>query len=454
MAKSWRGNWRGIDVFSRALIGLLLFGLAGCLASPEPFKPTDFARIGVSATSDTRWVVTYVLPKPADELVFVRQPDDSRAKDWIGGPGYEIVQIDGVERIRRVDGRPFSEAVVAVPPLYRSLPKDYAPFSPFGDGGVLAYTGRLFACPDQCPDNATWQMLLDAPGRTILADGKRFRDKARWTDSADGQNVYVGQSAPSETPDFLAVIDAALPETIRTQLAQQMPHFMHLFAEHLGELPERPMLFASYDLAHKNGMGRQGGTLPGQVFVHFYGSGWTGQMTAPGFTEQLAWHFAHEAAHLYQHQVFTDTGSGAWIHEGGAEAMAAIALSLDGQADAVKPHIAALADKCRKLLGERTIRGALNESDFDVAYACGIQVSLAIDADLRARFPDKDGLFAVWRRYIARVGSRQAVEADFLAAVADVGGADLASRIETMVSTPNPVLPTAQLPTQPGSASW
>ena len=83
MAKSWRGNWRGIDVFSRALIGLLFFGLAGCLASPEPFKPTDFARIGVSATSDTRWVVTYVLPKPADELVFVRQPDDSRAKDWI-----------------------------------------------------------------------------------------------------------------------------------------------------------------------------------------------------------------------------------------------------------------------------------------------------------------------------------------------------------------------------------
>ncbi|RYZ10391.1 MAG: hypothetical protein EON61_11925 [Alphaproteobacteria bacterium] len=441
-------------MFSRLATGLLAFALAGCIADPEPFKPTDIARIALSAASNESWVATYVLPEPASELIFARQPDDSRTQDWKGGPGYEVVQVDGVERIRRTDGQPFTEALVYMPPLYRSLPKDYGPFSPFGDGGLLAHTGRFFACPAECPSNATWQMSLGAPNRTILAAGKRFRDEARWTDTADGQNIYVGQSAPTETPDFLAVIDAALPEAIRTQLSQQMPHFMHLFAEHLGELPERPMLFASYDLAHKKGMGRQGGTLPGQVFVHFYGSGWTAQMAAPGFTEQLAWHFAHEAAHLYQHQVFTDTSRGAGIHEGGAEAMAAIALSLDGRADVVKQHVGALADKCRKLLGSRTIQAALTESDFDVAYACGIQVNLAIDADLRARFPDKDGLFAVWRRYIARVGNRTAVEADFFAAIADVGGADLASRIETMVSMPNPVLPAAQLPTQAGSASW
>ena len=31
-------------------------------------------------------------------------------------------------------------------PTYSRLPKDYAPFSPFGDGGMLFHTGRLFAC--------------------------------------------------------------------------------------------------------------------------------------------------------------------------------------------------------------------------------------------------------------------------------------------------------------------
>lgn len=432
----------------------LLLALVACAAGQETSRTTDVARIDMALTQDGQWAATYTLPQPATELIFARQPDASRVEDWKAPPGFEIVQVDGQERIRRADGQRFNEAAVYMPPLYRSLPKDYAPFSPFGDGGLLAHTGRFFACPDECPNDATWQMSLAAPGKTILASGNRTRDAASWSDSADGQNIYLGQSTPVETPDFLAVIDAALPEQIGAQLAQQMPHFMHLFAEHLGDLPDRPMLFASYDVAHKTGMGRQGGTLPGQVFVHFYGADWDKQMSRPGFTEQLAWHFAHEAAHLYQHQVFTDTGTGAWIHEGSAEAMAAIALSLDGRAGAVKQHVAALADKCRKLLGDRTIHDALAASEFDVAYACGIQLNLDIDADLRARFPDKDGLFAVWRRYIARVANRPATEADYLASIAEVGGPDLAARIGAMLGTPHPELPTAYLPTQAGSASW
>lgn len=437
-------------MFSRALIAVLPFALTACIASPEPFKPTDIARIGISATSDTSWVAIYVLPEPAEEIVFVRQPDASRVKDWKGGPGYEIVQIDGIERIRRVDGRPFNEAVVYLPPLYRDLPKDYAPFSPFGDGGVLAYTGRFFACPAQCPDDATWQILLDAPGRTILADGKRFGGRAIWTDSGDGQNAYVGEATPVETPDFLAVIDTALPETIRAQLSQQLPQFMHLFAERIGDLPARPMLFASYDLSHANGFGRQGGTLPGQVFVHFYGSAWPERMAAPGFTDELAWHFAHEAAHLYQRQLFTDTGQGAWIHEGGAEAMAAIALSLNGRGEAVQGHVTALAEKCRKTLGARSIHSALAESDFDIAYACGLQVNLALDAALRTSAPGTDGLFTVWQRYIAIAGNRTPTEADFFSAITEIGGADLSARIQAMVSAPQPALPAPKLASQAG----
>ena len=83
-----------------------------------------------------------------------------------------------------------------------------------------------------------------------------------------------------------------------------------------------------------------------------------------------------------------------------------------------------------------------------ILYACivwGIWYSIA--------YPAWPMLTQATQGYL-NYDNRQAVEADFLAAVADVGGADLASRIETMVSTPNPVLPTAQLPTQAGSASW
>ena len=441
-------------MFGRTLIFAFLTILTGCVAAPEPFKPTDVARISMTAVSDKLWTVVYVLPKPVSELVFVRQPDGSRVADWVAGPGFEIVQVDGLERIRSTDKRPFTEATFAVPPLYRDLPKDYAPFSPFGDGGLLAYTGRFFACPGECPADATWQMMLAAPGRTILTSGQSFSDEARWREGGDGQNVYVGKTQPVATADFLAVIDTALPEKIRGQLSQQLPQFMRFFAERMGNLDDRPMLFASYDLSHQNGMGRQGGTLPGQVFVHFYGAGWPDRMSDSGFTDELAWHFAHEAAHLYQRQLFADTGRGAWIHEGGAEAMAAIALSLNGRGDAVRAHVAALAEKCGKILGSRSIHDALDGRDFDAAYACGLQVNLTLDAELRQRVSNSDGIFTVWRRYLENATSGTATEADFLTAIEQVGGVDLSTRIAALVSTPQRDFPAANLPTANGKPSW
>ena len=38
-------------------------------------------------------------------------------------------------------------------PTYRHLSKDYAPFSPFSDGGLLFHSGRFFACADECADS-------------------------------------------------------------------------------------------------------------------------------------------------------------------------------------------------------------------------------------------------------------------------------------------------------------
>src|SRR4030095_5929397 len=132
-------------------------------------------------------------------------------------------------------------------------------------------------------------------------------------------------SVPQQADDFIAVIDAALPERIRAQLLAQLPEFMHLFSGKLGALPTRPMLFVSYDASHPKGWGRHGGVLPGQVFIHFYGGKWPAEMEKPEFPDDLAWHFAHEAAHMYHRRTGTESGDD-WITEGGAEAFAALAL--------------------------------------------------------------------------------------------------------------------------------
>ena len=64
------------------------------------------------------------------------------------------------------------------------------------------------------------------------------------------------------------------------------------------------MLYVSYDASHPKGRGRQGGVLPDQVFIHFYGGKWPEEMEKPGFADELAWHFAHEAAHLYHRRLY------------------------------------------------------------------------------------------------------------------------------------------------------
>ena len=418
---------------------LIACGALSACSTPAfkgPIKPPVVARIALSPGVNNTWVAAYILPAPVPELVFMRQPNDSRTKDWKPGPGLELVRVDGKERLRRTDGLPLKEAVVSVPAVYHDLPMDYAPFSPFGDGGLLAYTGRFFACPTDCADDAKFEIVLGASGQTILVDGLRHKDQAAWVDSAEGRNVYIGNTTPVETPDFLAVIDAALPEKIRTQLAAQLPGFMHFFADRMGALHDRPMLFASYDIRPTDGFGRQGGTLPGQVFVHFYGEAWPQEMSKPGFADDLAWHFAHEAAHLYQSQIYFEDDAGAWIHEGGAEAFAAIAMRAQGFTAGADQHIADAARTCHAKLAGRSISAALAAGEYQVAYACGLQINLGLDAELRRVAPSSDGLFSVWRDYRNRVAGRTPTYEDFYAAIAKVGSPAIADFVRASVNTP------------------
>lgn len=383
--------------------------------------------------------MNYQFHKPVRHLDFARSPDKSRATTWAVGDEFEIVATGHGEVARRRDGGSFTEVTMLVPPVYVKLLKDYAPFSPFGDGSTLFHTGRFFACADVCQDNAEWSMKLTVDdGRHILLDGKRRTRQVSWTDSGDGRNVYVGETQPLETRHFIAVLDGALPSSIRVPLTDQLPQYMHYFAERLDELPSRLVLFASYDASHTGGRGTQGGTLPGQVFTHFYGKKYAEEMAKPNFANELAWFFAHEAAHLYQRQIFSKNLEGYWIHEGGAEAFAALAIRAgDSTANAfVDSRIEAARIKCAKSLKDRTVQEAINGDDFDAAYSCGLIINLAIDTALRRDARGTDGLYTVWRDYIARsAGKDKADEQDFLDSLARIGGIELADSVRRVVRT-------------------
>lgn len=420
----------------RTLVFVLLGTLCGCATAGEQPQPTLAPTISITVPAEGAWQARYAFPGTARQLLFRRSTDTSRIESWAVAPDFEIVETPQGEAVRRRDGAAFSTVAVEIPPVYRPLPSDYAPFSPFGDGGILFHSGRLLACLDSCGDELGWLIQLDSGGTPILINGVTRDGRAEWLESDSGRMVYVGASRPVESADLIAVIDGSLPERIRGQLVGQLPAFMRLFSERLGALPVKPMLFASYDVASPGGRyGRQGGTLPGQVFTHFYGSVWPERMRDPALADELAWFFAHEAAHLYQRQLFADGGD-AWIHEGGADAMAALALRSVGGTTAANAErrIISMRSDCVKHRAGRSIRSAIEGGAFDAAYACGLLVNLQIDSAVRAIAPGSDGLFSVWRHYLdSAARGEKAGEVAFLAAISALAGADLARAVHQAV---------------------
>lgn len=427
-------------------LSILCWAISAVAALAQAAAPIiPHPQITIVATGQTPWLATYRFDRPVRKLIFDRSPDGSRMTSWMVMPGFQITRDDdGTEVASRIDGKPFRQIEFRVPPRYRDLTKDYAPFAPFGDGGVLFHTGRFFACAEICSTQASkmWQLrLIVRDGRQILLNEQRHRGSVRWTDGDDGRNVYLGRASVAQGSDVSAVIDRALPPLIRQQLDRQIPVFMRYFATRLGALDFRPTLFASYDAAHVGGWGRQGGTLPRQIFIHFYGNRWPQEFDKPDFANELAWHFAHEAGHLYQRGLSIEATDGWWIHEGGADAFAAIAMRQSGPDTAryVDQRVAATRQSCPKLLDGRSLHEATSRKVNEAAYQCGLLLNLALDHALRKQMPDRDGLYAVWRAYLARATAGKApAEADFLASIADVGGTALAERVKRLVDSPNP----------------
>ncbi|HEU4653642.1 MAG TPA: hypothetical protein VFS47_06625 [Steroidobacteraceae bacterium] len=418
------------------------FAALTILANNSNAAAPPAADILITAFHDKQWQVRYDLPHPTKEMVFARSPDDSRERAWLPDELFEIVETDHGEAVRRKDGREFTTLRIRMSAEYRVLPNDYAPFSPFGDGGMLFHTGRYFACGGVCSKDASWSMSLWAdPKDSIVLNGKPESYYAEWKDSRDGTFVYVGKNIGKESNGFTAIIDRALPDAVRSSLLTELPRSIEDFSANLGKLEDRTIVFASYDEAYRPGWGRQGDVLGNEIATHIYGNHWRDEMQKPDFALDLAWYFAHETAHLYQRQLYPSGPGDAWIHEGSAEAFAAIALRNRGAAEAayVAERVGRAEQKCTQDLSEKTLQDVLSADtqDLSAAYSCGLLLSLYIDEQIRTR--GKDGLYAVWRNYLRVARSRDhRSRAAYLAAIGVNGGADLVQQVQSRLRIVHP----------------
>jgi hypothetical protein len=164
------------------LLLLLLFSSRGIAAS-------EISAVIIKSPAGS-WSVSYTSNTPITRISFQRSPDSSRGKRWkTTSTDFKLIKVNDFETVSRVDGKPFTQVKFELAPTYISLPKDYAPFSPFTDGGMLFHSGRFFACPDLCDGSLNkWHIRIQATkGDNIIVDGVVYTEETRWVDSDSGQ---------------------------------------------------------------------------------------------------------------------------------------------------------------------------------------------------------------------------------------------------------------------------
>lgn len=365
---------------------LLLF-LVSCGASASSIK------IKITKSAPDSWLVTYASALPVSRMSFVRNPDNSRAKRWTPLSADQVIAFEnGNEFIRRVDGSTFKTASFRLSPTYVPLAKEYAPFSPFSDGGMLLHTARFFVCAEICTrDRYVWEMeLIAPPDENIIVRGNVVKGKTRWIDASNGQKIYVGNATPITDSHFVSIVDKNLPEKLHRSIKAELPGLMAFFSDRFGKLGYRPTLFASYSKGKNGRYGNQGGTLPAQIFMHWYGK----KSIQPFDTQATYWFFAHEVAHLYQGDAsLIEAPAEAWIHEGAAELFAGIA----SEPQYLKTRTKKAKRKCASGLkkantySQAVIRRPL------LHYSCGLLLMSAINDDLQAK--GEKSIFELWMMF-------------------------------------------------------
>lgn len=383
--------------------------LAGCVSMMRSeARVANPIAVKVIVAANEQVLVTYNFAAPAKALHFAQQLGGYRQEDWHPTrSGFRWVTEGSGERIERTDGGSFDQVTVRIPLRYRALLKSYAPFSPFSEGSTLIHTGQFHACLHApCKGTDSLPITIAAPGETIGVQGRRVADRVSFVSSDEGTNVFVGTLSPVAADGFVAIIDPGLPGDLRQHLTRSLPRAINSFAEIYGSLSFRPELYVSIDArAHDGKQSMQGGTLPGQIFMHFDGD-MARERFAEGSPFWLDWFFAHEAAHLFQQDKIgklAGDDEAAWIHEGGADAMAALELAKRGDKEQayIEQRVHEAETACVSGLEHIPLGRASATSNFDLHYQCGLLIWLALDGELRRA--DQNGLNALNKVFFSRV---------------------------------------------------
>lgn len=368
------------------------------------YSEAETPHLTIEFPNQDRLRISYAFAEPTTQLAFKRNPDKSRALRWeLLSEEFQFLSKDGQEYISRKDLSPFDYLEIEISAAYTYLPADYAPFQPFSDGGLLFHSGRFFACSKQCSDgDDIWRITaIPSPDSFFILSGEKHDSSTTWEDGGDGTNIYHGSSLAVESSRLVAVVDSGLPSPLKVSLETAFPKYLAYFAENIGEVVNKPMLFASYGRTGNGWSGRQGGALPNQVFMHWYGDNLEELISEEGFLQDTNWFFAHEAGHIYQQrttQIYSMDHP--WIHEGFAEIFAQQAMLADSSDNKEYTDLVLKKanEECLLGLSVLPLVQAASGNNFQLNYSCGFMIHSLVDNELLENSSGFD-IFDVWRLY-------------------------------------------------------
>lgn len=366
------------------------------------------------AAADGLWRLTYRLSEPAARLTFVRRRTLGRVPAWrVETPGYRLSSHEGKDVIEAGRAaRPRRQITIAFPVDTRHPEKDYQLFERFSDGSLLLYTGHLVVAPG--PGSAEEVVpphrfvLEPRRGEHLIVDGRLHRRRATWVDPGqDGTFIYYGRRRPRESAHVLAVLDPALPGWMAAAVGEALPVLFRDYMELTGfALDSRPTLFLSFRPVTGDTTSWKGGTLTRLIQMHVEAG--PGAARDHSFHRRLLKFLAHEAAHLWNGQLFRSEGQHqSWMHEGGADAFAWRALRRAGVLDDAGLEDAQAEDLngCLAALGPEPLQQAERRGDFRPVYTCGSALAWLTEAAWRRAHPATD-LHAFWSSLFRKATSR------------------------------------------------
>jgi len=272
-------------------------------------------------------------------------------------------------------------------PVADDLIAEYDPALIFSDGSVALWSGHFHLLPVASAATVA-AFPVDLSGRTFAGNGSQvtFRDRrgqvlhiGQRFDSATliGGKLYVlfGPLQPVASPDIATLIDPALPDWLKRELAVSTPAILRHLTEVLGPHGgAKPTVLVSWAGPTPGRQSMGGSTLPGQIGMTFEGIGVVAE--SRDVRDGARWFIAHEAAHFWLGTtVHYESQSDSWIMEGGADMLAVRAIAAMDPTYDPRPKLQSEIEACAGF-ATRPIATAGERGDNQAFYACGAVFAL------------------------------------------------------------------------------